>query len=125
MKERLEFFRANLEEFARKHKKDINKDPVFRHHFSQMCLKIGVDPLASRKGFWAEMLGIGDFYYELGVQIIEICMKTRNQNGGLIEMSELLSRLTKIRNKYSKNESAQEISAYVFARCFFLLYTNF
>jgi len=25
-----------------------------------------VDPLASNKGFWAELLGIGDFYYELG-----------------------------------------------------------
>jgi hypothetical protein len=37
-----------------------------------MCSKIGVDPLASNKGFWAEMLGVGDFYYELGVQIIEV-----------------------------------------------------
>ena len=24
------------------------------------------------KGFWAEKLGVGDFYYELGVQIIEV-----------------------------------------------------
>jgi ESCRT-II complex subunit VPS22 len=32
-----------------------------------MCAKVGVDPLASNKGFWAELLGIGDFYYELGV----------------------------------------------------------
>jgi len=24
-----------------------------------------VDPLASNKGFWAEVLGIGDFYYEV------------------------------------------------------------
>ncbi len=31
-----------------------------------MCAKCGVDPLASNKGFWAELLGIGDFYYELG-----------------------------------------------------------
>lgn len=31
-----------------------------------MCAKVGVDPLASNKGFWAELLGIGDFYYELG-----------------------------------------------------------
>jgi len=32
-----------------------------------MCANIGVDPLASNKGFWAELLGIGDFYYELGM----------------------------------------------------------
>jgi ESCRT-II complex subunit VPS22 len=46
MQERLKFFRESLEEFARKHKKDINKNPEFRHRFSQMCVKIGVDPLA-------------------------------------------------------------------------------
>lgn len=34
------------------------------------------------KGFWAEMLGVGDFYYELGVQIIEICLATSHRNGG-------------------------------------------
>ena len=32
-----------------------------------MCANCGVDPLASNKGFWAELLGFGDFYYELGV----------------------------------------------------------
>lgn len=46
MQERLSFFKDNLAEFAQKHKKDINKNPVFRYHFSQMCAKIGVDPLA-------------------------------------------------------------------------------
>lgn len=46
MQERLAFFRKNLEEFARKHKKDINKNPELRHHFARMCSKIGVDPLA-------------------------------------------------------------------------------
>ncbi len=42
-----------------------------------MCSKIGVDPLASNKGFWSELLDVGDFYYELGVQIIEIGILTR------------------------------------------------
>ena len=32
----------------------------------EMCASIGVDPLASNKGFWSNMLDIGDFYYELG-----------------------------------------------------------
>lgn len=45
---------------------DIKKSPAFRAQFHTMCQNIGVDPLASRKGFWAELLGIGDFYYELG-----------------------------------------------------------
>ena len=33
----------------------------------EMCASIGVDPLASNKGFWSNMLDIGDFYYELGI----------------------------------------------------------
>ena len=38
--------------------------------------------LVAGKGFWAEMLGVGDFYYELGVKIIEVCLATSHRNGG-------------------------------------------
>ncbi len=96
LKDRLEFFKTNLQEFALKHKNEINKNPELRHYFSQMCSKIGVDPLASKKGFWAELLGVGDFYYELAIQIIEVCFKTRNQNGGIIKLDELYHRLATI-----------------------------
>lgn len=58
-----------------------------------MCANIGVDPLASSKGFWANLLGVGDLYYELAVQIIEICLATQNVNGGLISLTELLNRI--------------------------------
>jgi len=57
-----------------------------------MCATIGVDPLASSKGFWSEMLGVGTFYYELGIQAIEVCISTRVINGGIISMKELHSR---------------------------------
>jgi len=73
-----------------------------------MCQSIGVDPLASNKGFWAELLGVGDFYYELGVQIIEICLATRPRNGGLIEMGELKRLVDKIRG--GAKEKGQEIA---------------
>ncbi|KAL3639952.1 hypothetical protein CASFOL_014920 [Castilleja foliolosa] len=90
MKEQLTTFRSQLEDFARKHKQnDIRKNPAFRSQFHEMCAKVGVDPLASNKGFWAELLGIGDFYYELGVQIVDICLATRPHNGGLISLEEL------------------------------------
>lgn len=42
-----------------------------------MCATIGVDPLVSNQGMWAQLLGIGDFYSELGVQVIEACLATR------------------------------------------------
>jgi hypothetical protein len=34
----------------------------------------GVDPLASNKGFWGKLLGVGDFYYELAVQVGRSCL---------------------------------------------------
>ncbi len=55
-----------------------------------MCANIGVDPLASNKGVWAQVLGFGDFYYELGVQIVEACLATRSLNGGLMDMQSLM-----------------------------------
>ncbi len=64
-----------METFAQKYKKDINRNPEFRKQFQEMCNSIGVDTLASNKGFWAQLLGFGDFYYELAVQIIEICIR--------------------------------------------------
>lgn len=68
---------------------DIRQDPVFRAQFHTMCANIGVDPLASNKGMWAQLLGFGDFYYELGVQIVEACLATRAYNGGFMELGAL------------------------------------
>lgn len=106
MTKQLEVFRANLEEFAAKHKTEIKKNAQFRRQFQDMCASIGVDPLASGKGFWS-VLGIGDFYYELGVQIVEVCLATNDKNGGIISLDELRTRLIKARGKSKQH---QEIS---------------
>ncbi|XP_018331286.1 vacuolar-sorting protein SNF8 [Agrilus planipennis] len=106
MSKQLEVFKVNLEDFAAKHKSEIKKNPEFRKQFQEMCASIGVDPLASGKGFWS-VLGIGDFYYELAVQIVEVCLATSYKNGGLISLDELRSRLIKARGQ-SKHH--QEIS---------------
>lgn len=39
----------NLEQFAMKHREEINRDPEFRRDFQVMCQNIGVDPLSSSK----------------------------------------------------------------------------
>lgn len=88
-------------------------------HFSSLFLCsswAGVDPLASSKGFWAEVLGVGDFYYELGIVIVQVasmrqgcdcqatcfdrsgfvlqvCLQTRQLNGGIIGLGELVDRV--------------------------------
>ncbi|XP_018565187.1 vacuolar-sorting protein SNF8 [Anoplophora glabripennis] len=106
MTKQLEVFKINLEEFASKHKNEIRKNPEFRRQFQDMCASIGVDPLSSGKGFWS-ILGIGDFYYELAVQIVEVCLATNEKNGGLISLDELRTRLIKARGQSKQH---QEIS---------------
>ena len=86
-------FKDALVQFAAKHRVRINSDPEFRVQFHSMCRSAGVDPLASNRGIWANVLGIGDFYFELGIVIIEICLKVRSQYGGLISVADLLSRI--------------------------------
>ncbi|VDO47965.1 unnamed protein product [Onchocerca flexuosa] len=93
----LAIFQTKLEEFAQKHRDEIRRNSQFRRHFQDMCASVGVDPLASSKGFWAEKLGVGDFYYELAVQIVEVCMSTNHINGGVMTVDELRNRLMRSR----------------------------
>ncbi|KAM7029758.1 vacuolar-sorting protein SNF8 isoform 2-T2 [Acridotheres tristis] len=109
MSKQLETFRTHLEAFASKHKQEIRKSPEFRLQFQDMCATIGVDPLASGKGFWAEMLGVGDFYYELGVQIIEVCLALKHRNGGLITLEELQQQVLKGRGKFAQDVSQDDL----------------
>lgn len=53
------------------------------------------------------MSGIGDFYYELGVQIVEVCLATNHNTGGMVELDELRRRLIKSRGQ---NVRHQEIT---------------
>lgn len=46
LKEQFSKLKADLELFARKHQKEIAKNPMLRCHFQKMCANIGVDPLA-------------------------------------------------------------------------------
>ncbi len=62
-----------------------------------------LDPLASNKGFWADVLGVGNFYFEIGIVIIQTCLQTRSANGGVISLQTLLQRVRAYR-KQTKNE---------------------
>ncbi|VDQ05627.1 unnamed protein product [Trichobilharzia regenti] len=50
----------------------IKDNPQLRSQFQAICSNIGVDPLAYSQGCWSEILGLGVFYYHLGVKIIEV-----------------------------------------------------
>lgn len=103
MSKQMQIFRDNLEEFAGHHKHEIKKNPQFRKQFQEMCAAIGVDPLSSGKGFWS-VLGLGDFYYELCVQVIETCLASNHSTGGLMEIDELRNRLVAARGQKSHHQ---------------------
>jgi ESCRT-II complex subunit VPS22 len=94
----LEDFKTTIGNFARTHRDKINADPEFRYQFHRMCSEVGIDPLSSSKGFWADLLGVSDYYFELGVIVINIAVQTRSMNGGIIELSDLVSRLNRARH---------------------------
>jgi ESCRT-II complex subunit VPS22 len=56
----LAVFKERLVQFSTKYRHEINRDPVFRNEFAKMTKAVGVDPLASNKGFWGELLGLGE-----------------------------------------------------------------
>jgi ESCRT-II complex subunit VPS22 len=102
-------FRAALQGFAREHRDAIRDDPQLRRAFAQMCASIGVDPLAGprRGGWWSELLGVGDWTHELGVQIVDVCVSTRSRNGGLLPISEL-TRLLRVLRGVEPAQLAEE-----------------
>uniref|UniRef100_A0A7S4HBP0 Vacuolar-sorting protein SNF8 n=2 Tax=Guillardia theta TaxID=55529 RepID=A0A7S4HBP0_GUITH len=108
MMEKCSVFQSKLEEFARKHKNEIIRNPDFRSKFNSMCAAIGVDPLASNKGFWGA-LGMGDFYYELGIQMIQVCLERRSQSGGLDSVEEVLSALRARRGPRAQQINAEDL----------------
>jgi ESCRT-II complex subunit VPS22 len=102
----LSVFQQLLHQFSVTHGKEIQRNPQFRAEFARMCNAIGVDPLAAshRKegsaksgggSVWAQMLGgsVNDFYFGLAVRIVEVCRATRAENGGMISLEEVRTRV--------------------------------
>ncbi|VDL97404.1 unnamed protein product [Schistocephalus solidus] len=105
----LDGLKSSLEEFASKYQSKIRHDKQFRAQFQSMCANIGVDPLASSNGYWSKILGIGDFYYHLGVRIIEVCMANQRQTGGLMPLSELIEVVNKTRSSRQAEASQDDV----------------
>ncbi|KAF2027397.1 EAP30-domain-containing protein [Setomelanomma holmii] len=106
----LSVFQSLLHNFALTHSKDIRANPAFRAEFARMCSALNIDFLASSyhrdgraadgkggESIWAQLLGgsVNDFYFNLGVLVVEECRSTRAENGGLISVSDLKARISK------------------------------
>eukprot|EP00388_Colpodella_angusta_P001318 GDKJ01004242.1.p1 GENE.GDKJ01004242.1~~GDKJ01004242.1.p1 ORF type:complete len:247 (+),score=54.97 GDKJ01004242.1:9-749(+) len=109
----LEKFKNSLIDFALKHKTKINEDPDFRKKFFDMCSIVGVDPLTSNKGFWSELLGSGDFFINIAVQVLTVSLATRATNGGIMELSECVNEINKLRGKNASRVSGDDIKVAV------------
>jgi ESCRT-II complex subunit VPS22 len=103
----LEDFRQTIADFAVKYKDRINEDAEFRQQFHQMCNSTGIDPLASNKGFWADLLGVGDYYFEIAVRVIDLCVRGRRVTGGILPLDELVCKL----NERNRNDARVKLKA--------------
>ncbi|GAA5820075.1 hypothetical protein JCM10212_006427 [Sporobolomyces blumeae] len=94
----LETFQQALSTFSSQHRTKILSSPEFRTHFSQLCAELGVDPLGGgAKGLW-DKIGVGDWYYALGVQVVDVCLQKRDRGGGLVALDEVIKDVRKLRS---------------------------
>lgn len=105
LQEQLGHLQEKLQWFAAKHQKTLKRDPLFRKEFTEMCANIGVDPLASSKGFWTKYLGLGTFYYQLAVQAIEKVLSGADHHGGIVRLDDLWKQMRDSRSPYLEDSS--------------------
>ena len=102
MKQIFEVLKTNLSAYSEKYGEAIRLNKEKRAKFNQICNRIGIDPIVSKKSMWGKF---SDFYNQLSVQILRICEKQRELNGGLMRIDELV----KIFNaNYPNNQITKE-----------------
>eukprot|EP00825_Cyclidium_porcatum_P019935 TRINITY_DN22800_c0_g1_i3.p1 TRINITY_DN22800_c0_g1~~TRINITY_DN22800_c0_g1_i3.p1 ORF type:complete len:203 (+),score=33.55 TRINITY_DN22800_c0_g1_i3:148-756(+) len=93
--------------FAQKYKEQINKNPQYRNNFNELCLKIGVDPMSSKKNVLSS-LGFGDFYIQLTMVVLDICEKEKSRNGGIMSIKDIIEKI-KTRHKNLDSVTSSDI----------------
>jgi len=102
-------FSHALRDFANKHRAQIKRDPKFRAAFHAMCASTGVDPLASRKSAWGEILGLSDWYAELAVVVASECVATRDVDGGVRALDAVVAKVNASRGPLAGDVSANDV----------------
>lgn len=102
-------FSSALEIFAQSHRAAIKADPEFRAAFHAMCATTGVDPLASRKSAWGQILGLSEWYAELAVSVADRCLASRAHDGGVCALDSLVERVNASRGRAAGVVSADDV----------------
>ena len=86
---------SSLKSIVMNQKKQLEKDEEYQKRFYKLCNDIGVDPFTQKKGFLSGLLNknLDEFYKQLGMRVLGVCLDTRYENGGLIKLSEIKERL--------------------------------
>lgn len=87
MKGIFEVLKENLTRYSESYGQEIRHNKEKRSKFIQICNRIGIDPIVSKKSMWGKF---SDFYNQLSVQILRICEKQREYNGGLMRVDDLI-----------------------------------
>ncbi|ORY83896.1 putative ELL complex subunit Eap30 [Protomyces lactucae-debilis] len=107
----LETFQQALAAFSSTHSAKIHANPEFRAEFTRMCNVVGIDPLSSSvpsgQADWTAELGLGAIYFDLAVQVVEVCRRTRPENGGIMSVDAA----TNVLNDKNKKFGAAEVGA--------------
>lgn len=102
MKTIFEVLKDNLARYSEKYGEEIRQNKDKRAKFNQICNRIGIDPIVSKKSMWGKF---SDFYNQLSVQILRICEKQREYNGGLMKVDEIV---TIFNRSYPGNQITRE-----------------
>lgn len=86
----LQVFQSVLINFANDHAEEISLNLEFKNKFTQISQLIGIDPL-DLLIYTSKSKNVTNFHTALAVKIVEICHNTRDLNGGLISVKELIS----------------------------------
>ena len=96
-REGIEALKNALETIAKEYEKEKkNKKSNFDDSiFLDLCFQLGVDPTVVQLPAFANIFGNKDktYYNNVVVQIIDVCVKTRPINQGIIDMNDLLDRV--------------------------------
>ena len=87
MRKIYEDLKQNLSQYSSQYEGQIRNNKDARAKFVSICNKIGIDPIVSKRSMWGML---GDFYNQISIQILRICEKTKDTNGGLIKIDDLL-----------------------------------
>ncbi|KAK8803717.1 hypothetical protein WA158_001411 [Blastocystis sp. Blastoise] len=84
----------------------VNEQKQMQKDFYDLCLQLGIDPLSAEMPFLSRIFGTGSdfgkYYNNLGVSVIDICLVTRDLNGGIIPLDDLVNRVNATRGLKEK-----------------------